>query len=226
MKQHTLTEFKLWTVCMAVGSVALASEMVVKARHVDSRPSESSLTSSMELDRLVLSPSEPETDHVLPVDLVAKLLVEAVIQVESGGQPRMVGGKGERGLMQIMKGTWRETTQLVYGRALPFQRAFDPATNRRVGNAYLSRLHAFLLENRAGWRADERSLLLAAYNAGPQRLADADFNVDRLPASTQDYVKRVSALHDVYLGDHALKLEPGQAPGMMQLVSLDQRGDS
>ena len=133
----------------------------------------------------------------------AARLVDAIIQIESQGDARMVGRHGERGLMQIKAGTWRDMTTRLFGRPLPFDRAFEPDLNRRVGVAYLAFLQESILPRQAEWKSDERALLLAAYNAGPGRLRRSGFDLDRMPAQTQDYVERASALHDVYLGELA-----------------------
>lgn len=130
---------------------------------------------------------------------LAELLVDSIILVESGGDPHAVGSHGERGLMQIRSGTWTDTTRSLFGSALPYRQAFDPALNRRVGKAYLAVLQNHLLASREQWQADERSLLLACYNAGPGRVAEANYRLDRLPASTRDYIRRVSALHDEFV---------------------------
>ena len=136
----------------------------------------------------------------------AARLVDAIIQIESQGDARMVGRHGERGLMQIKAGTWRDMTTRLFGRPLPFDRAFEPDLNRRVGVAYLAFLQESILPRQAEWKSDERALLLAAYNAGPGRLRRSGFDLDRMPAQTQDYVERASALHDVYLGELAAAL--------------------
>jgi len=140
-----------------------------------------------------------------PIDAghVAQRLVDAVIQIESGGDPAKVGRHGERGLMQIKAGTWRDMTAKLFGSPLPFDRAFEPELNRRVGTAYLAHLQAVLLARRSDWQTDERTLLLAAYNAGPGRVRSGRYSLARMPRSTRDYVARASALHDVYLDDIA-----------------------
>jgi hypothetical protein len=128
-------------------------------------------------------------------------LIDAIIMVESQGNPRCVGSAGERGLMQIRRETWRSVTREMFGHPLPFQQAFDPKLNRRVGRAYLARLQEDIAPYRARWHADERSLLIAAYNVGPTSLAQRGFNLRRLPPSARDYVVRVRNLHDVLLGE-------------------------
>ena len=100
--------------------------------------------------------------------------------------------------MQIKAGTWRDMTIRLFGKPLPFDRAFEPALNRRIGTAYLAFLQERLLPRQAEWRADERALLLAAYNAGPGRLAESGFNLARMPAQTRDYVARVLAFSVIY----------------------------
>ena len=73
----------------------------------------------------------------------------AVIQVESSGNPKAVSHAGARGLMQIMEPTWTEMTTKIYGAALPFDKAFDPEINRKVGTRYLQWIDDYL-RNRLG----------------------------------------------------------------------------
>ena len=140
-----------------------------------------------------------QSQSVLDAEQNAASLVDAIIQIESNGNPRKVGRHGERGLMQIKSGTWQDMTTRLFGKPIPFDQAFDPVLNRRVGTAYLAFLQERILPRQNEWRADERTLLLAAYNAGPGRLIKSRFDLARMPSQTQDYVERASALHDAYL---------------------------
>ena len=144
----------------------------------------------------------PETSRVeTPALNSANLLIEAVVMIESSGKPGVVGSAGEHGLMQIMPATWEETTRKMFGKAIPFKRAFEPELNQQVGAYYLGEIQGRLAPYQAEWNADLRSLTLASYNAGFTAVLQADFDVARLPRSVQSYVKRASALHDAFLDD-------------------------
>jgi len=147
-------------------------------------------------------PQEEPSSSLSPAAATERL-VDAIIQLESQGNSEMVGSVGERGLMQIRETTWEEVTRRHFDGPIPFDRAFEPELNRQVGSLYLGHLQSFLYRNREHWRSDLRSLLFAAYNAGPDRVRAAHFDLKLLPDSVQSYAARASALHDWYLGSHS-----------------------
>ncbi|HEV2349637.1 MAG TPA: lytic transglycosylase domain-containing protein [Terriglobia bacterium] len=104
-------------------------------------------------------------------------LVHAIIQVESGYNPRAVSSKGAEGLMQLIPSTAER-----YG----VQNTFNPRQNIEGGVSYLR----YLLDLFKG----NVPLTLAAYNAGE----NAVIKKGGIPpyAETVDYVQRVTDLYN------------------------------
>lgn len=88
-------------------------------------------------------------DEAAEVHRVDSTLIRAVIETESGGNPRAVSKAGAKGLMQLMDGTAAEM-----GTTEPF----NARENIMSGTKYLRRMID---------RFGDLKLALAAYNAGP-----------------------------------------------------------
>ncbi len=110
---------------------------------------------------------------------VSPSLIKAVIQAESGYNPRAVSRAGASGLMQLMPGT---------ARSLKVSNSFDPKDNVEGGVKYLR----FLLDTFRG----DVSLALAAYNAGLNKVAK--FGGIPPYTETQNYVNRVLSYMQSY----------------------------
>ncbi|AZQ50614.1 lytic transglycosylase domain-containing protein [Burkholderia cenocepacia] len=102
-------------------------------------------------------------------------LLRAVIDVESGYNPKAVSDKGARGLMQLMPDTARRFSG---GDML------DPRDNVLAGARYLRFLLDLFKEN--------VELTLAAYNAGENAVIRAGYRIPSFP-QTREYVPRVLA---------------------------------
>lgn len=118
--------------------------------------------------------------------------IDAVIGVESSGNPNAVSPKGAEGLMQVMPATAAEIAEELGYESYDMK---DPETNKVFGTHYLNKM----LD-----KFENPSLALAAYNAGPGRVQQAiekaqqmgrgtDFESikDLLPSETQAYVPKI-----------------------------------
>jgi len=105
-------------------------------------------------------------------------LVKAVMIAESRGNPNAVSRKGAQGLMQIMPDT---------ARSLDLKHPFDPSENIEAGAIYLKRLYKRFTGN--------TELILAAYNAGPERVTESNMTVPRING-TVHYIERVKQYYD------------------------------
>ncbi len=100
-------------------------------------------------------------------------LVYSVMAAESNFDPKAISSRNARGLMQLMPET---------ASRLGVKNVFDPRENIDAGTRYLGEL--------LGRYNNDLVLTLAAYNAGPQRVAQYG---SRIPpyAETQSYIRRV-----------------------------------
>ena len=126
-------------------------------------------------------------------------LVAAVIWQESTFDPNAVSGPGARGLMQIMPPTGRELARNL-GLKYRIDMLHDPDRGLELGTRYLKRMI-----DGFGGRVDKA---LAAYNAGPSRVAswtraqpgqDAETFIESIPfQETRGYVMTILANREHY----------------------------
>jgi soluble lytic murein transglycosylase len=84
-----------------------------------------------------------------------------IMRQESSFDPTAVSGAGAEGLMQLMPGTARKTSR---DNGIPYNNLFDPNQNMALGTAYLGGLIQQF--------GNCLPLAIAAYNAGPQNVAN------------------------------------------------------
>jgi soluble lytic murein transglycosylase len=129
---------------------------------------------------LELVPNEPSR--------LDRFFILSIIRQESAFDPSAQSGAKAMGLMQLQLPTARN-----YEKRVTREQLFDPETNIRIGNKYISRL----VQNESG----AIELALASYNAGPGRIRQWKARypiphhlllIDLLPArETREYVSSI-----------------------------------
>jgi soluble lytic murein transglycosylase-like protein len=127
---------------------------------------------SMDCDPLPPAEITPIVDAAAQGNHVETALLRGVIEHESGGRPCAVSSKGAQGLMQLMPATIEQFS---------VDDAFDPKQNIEAGAQFLKQL----LDKYKG----NLSLALAAYNAGPATVDQANGIPDI--KETRDYVDSI-----------------------------------
>lgn len=140
-------------------------------------------------------------------------IVPAIIQVESGGNPNAVSPAGAIGLMQITPIVLKEfnnsglnhlsykSTCVWDNKIIPYeetnglpilkQELFVTWINKSVGKWYLRRLKNHYLKDKY---TIER--MLAAYNGGITRLKKVNYDINKMPKETRQYVRKVMKIYD------------------------------
>ena len=132
-----------------------------------------------------ISSGNEDIDHLIETysekNGLDSAFVKAVIKQESGFQPKVTSSCGAMGLMQLMPAT---------ANSMGVKDAYDPEQNIAGGTKYLKGL----LDRFGG----DKSLALAAYNAGPN--AVAKYNGIPPYKETQNYVKNIMSMYQRYSG--------------------------
>jgi soluble lytic murein transglycosylase len=120
-------------------------------------------------------------------------LIWSVIYQETYFKPWIIGGAGEIGLMQITPAVAREWAQATGFKEFTEQAArdpqgvlSDPERNLQIGCWYLEKLRE---QYRDLPGAEAR--MLAAYNAGPSRVAEWNQTGNARPANEEDFIGRI-----------------------------------
>lgn len=121
---------------------------------------------------------------------INKELINAVIQAESAWRPEAVSPKSAAGLMQLREIAWRDVQQ-NYPELKQYEYSkwkFKPIMNKKFGTAYLN-----LLNKRLGDKATLENLL-GAYNYGMGNMKKINYEYDRLPAETKNYITKIKGI--------------------------------
>lgn len=118
---------------------------------------------------------------------VDPLLIQAIIKVESNGNPKATSSSGAQGLMQLMPET---------ASSLGVRNAYDPEQNIKAGVKYIR----MMLDEYSHMEWEERRThAVAAYHAGPNKLKDVG-DYRRIPATLR-YTQKVAAAYDALYRD-------------------------
>lgn len=184
----------------------LQAALEKKPRRFDLFDFDEELSADARRRRLAELPFGSIMAHVSERHGVDGLLVAAIVEAESGFNPAAVSPRGAVGLMQVMPPVGR-----IYGA----KNLKDPRANLDAGSRYLRSL----LEDYDG----DLRLTLAAYNAGPAKVAR--FRGMPPYRETRTYVQRVLRLYRTH-GDLAAAASLPAGPEAPELAgfSIWQKG--
>ena len=119
--------------------------------------------------------------------------VEAIISVESSGNPKAIGRLGERGLCQFFPAAWADTTLWRARHGLPTYGygswALDEGVGREYATSWLTMLEE-RLKSRLG-RNPTIGEIYAAHQLGFAGFASKGFDLRRCPKITRVVVARL-----------------------------------
>lgn len=130
------------------------------------------------IDASRIAPAGPYTAYTAEAAQrfgIPRAWIDAVLDMESGGDVGAVSSAGAMGLMQVMPDTWA----MLRVRHRLGDDPFDPRANILAGTAYLREMHD---------RYGDIAAMLAAYNAGPSRYDEYLVSGRILPSETRAYV--------------------------------------
>lgn len=119
--------------------------------------------------------------------------VEAIIFVESSGNPKAIGRLGERGLCQFFPAAWADTTAYRSRHGLPTYGYYSWALDEGVGREYATSWLT-LIEERLKARLGRKPTIgeiYAAHQLGFAGFASKGFDLRRCPTITRVVVARL-----------------------------------
>lgn len=144
-------------------------------------------------------PYQPNYQDKKNTNPVTLEFIAKIEKRESKSKANAVSPKGARGVMQVMKPTWRQITREIYGKSLDYSKAFDPKINREVGIAYLNKIDDMLTNSFPKYKnmdqKEQQKYIAATYNWGIGNLKNSGFNLNskRVPKETKDYIDFIAS---------------------------------
>ena len=119
-------------------------------------------------------------------DEIENSLLPCIIEIESGGNQNAISPAGAIGLCQITPIVLAEYNQICKD-DLTTKDLFYPDINKKICIFYLRRLKDHYIPK------DKFSieLLLACYNAGPTKMKKLNWDIQKAPLETKNYIKKV-----------------------------------
>jgi hypothetical protein len=119
--------------------------------------------------------------------------VDAIIRVESAGNPRAIGRLGERGLCQFFPAAWADTSRWRRVHGLPvysYDLALDPIAGHDYATSWLTYIEERL--TKALGRVPTTGEIYAAHQLGFAGFKAKGFDLARCPAITRVVVARLA----------------------------------
>ena len=130
-------------------------------------------------------------EDIIISEVIDKKFVKSVINKESERYVYAESEVGARGLMQLMPATWKQIEKELDF----YKEAFNPNKNIEVGIKYLNWIHDYCEKRYPKWNElptkNKHILIAAAYNGGINRLRKKDWNINKMPEETRNYVKKI-----------------------------------
>ena len=119
--------------------------------------------------------------------------VDAIIRVESSGNPRAIGRLGERGLCQFFPAAWADTSRYRRAHGLPtypYTLALDPIAGHEYATSWLTYNEERL--TKALGRRPTIGEVYAAHQLGFSGFASKGFDLRRCPTITRVVAARLA----------------------------------
>lgn len=114
---------------------------------------------------------------------------------ESTDDSRAKSHANARGLRQLRKIAWKESTDEDYNSTV-----YNPQANTTVGILYNKEIDRFLSQHHPRWkkltRQEKIDLNTAANNGGITRLMKSEWDINRMPRETKEYVRKIRELYN------------------------------